>query len=369
MGKNLPSSLPPVDISQPQPSEVEVSIFGSHVGECVVVHLSNGKWIIVDSCRHPSNKKPVALVYLENLGVNVACDVELIVISHWHDDHIQGVSDLVRVCHSARVCFPLAMLKDEFLTLLSIYSDDNSLVDRYSSGTREMADTVKILADAPKPKSVVKIGADRILIDEPDCLVRSLSPSDKAYNDAIACFASLIPSVKSDRKTIPSPERNDTSVVLWISCHNQIILLGSDLEETADGATGWKAIVDSPVRPKGKACLFKIPHHGSVTGHSDDVWEHMVAVDAICLLTEHTRGKYSIPTDNDIERIKQKTSKLFCTSLPRHKLVKRDGTVERTLRGMVKDRKILGRDIGQVQVRLPASGAMRVGAESSAMAL
>jgi beta-lactamase superfamily II metal-dependent hydrolase len=153
------------------------------------------------------------------------------------------------------------------------------------------------------------------------------------------------------------------------SGNNQTMLLGSDLEETTDAETGWRAIINSSVRPEGKACLFKIPHHGSITGHSEDVWTHMVDGDAICLLTEHTRGKYSLPTDKDIERIKENTSKLFCTSLPRQKIVKRDSTVERTLRGMVKDRKSLGGDIGHVQVRITASGKARVGTQEPAIIL
>lgn len=361
--------MPTIDFSKPKPNEAEVSIFGSHIGECIVVHLSNDKWMIVDSCRHPSNKEPVALSYLNSLGVDVARDVELIVISHWHDDHIQGVSTLVSACHSARVCFPSAMMKQEFLTLLSLYSDDNSLVDRYTSGTREMANTVKVLHGSGKSKSIVRIFADRILVDEQNCTVRSLSPSDKSYHNAIACFASLLPDKTSERKTIPVPAQNDNSVVLWLSCLNQTVLLGSDLEETTDKETGWKAIINSPVRPDGKACLFKIPHHGSITGHSEDVWTHMVDEDAVCLITEHTRGKYSLPTDEDVERIKQNTSKLFCASSPRQKLVKRDSTVERTLRGMVKDRKPLGKNIGQIQVRIPASGEVRVGAQAPAMVL
>ena len=166
-----------------------------------------------------------------------------------------------------------------------------------------------------------------------------------------------------------TPAQNDNSVVLWLSCQNNHILLGSDLEKTADEATGWNAIINSPLRPKEKACLFKIPHHGSITGHSEDVWAHMVDVNAICLFTENTRGNYSIPTKDDIKRIKKKTSNLFCTSLPRHKNVKRESTVERTLRGMVKERKILGGDIGQVQVRMSENGAVRVAVHASATGL
>lgn len=363
----------PIDNSKPELNELEVSIFGSHVGECLVVHLAAGKWMIIDSCRHPSNKEPVALSYLKSIGVDITRDVKLIVITHWHDDHIQGVSSLVAACHSARVCFSTAMMQQEFLTLLSLYSADHSLVDRYTSGTREMANTVKVLqgraSDGIQQKSFVHVVADRILFNEHNCSVRSLSPSDKSLQNAMACFAALIPRPDSERKTIPAPTQNDNSIVLWLTYLDKTILFGSDLEGSCDEETGWKAIISSPVKRDGKACLFKIPHHGSITAHSDDVWKHMVENDAICLLTEHTRGSYSLPGSEDIVRIKQNTSQLFCTSSPRQKVVKRENAVERTLRGMVKNRKSLGGTIGQIQVRISTDYEKTVRIQKPAMML
>jgi len=371
---SLPISLPPIDNSPPQPNEIEVSIFGSRIGECILIHLPNEKWMIVDSCLHPESKEPVALSYLNGIGVDVANNVELIVITHWHDDHIQGISSLVSACHSARVCFSSAMLKEEFLTLISVYSADNSLVDRYTSGTREMANTLKELkvrpaSDPSKPNFIVPVVADRTLYNDDTCSVISLSPSDKSYSRAIASFSSLIPSSNSDRKTLPAPESNDNSIVLWISWQNFTVLLGSDLEENRDEQIGWKAIINSPIKPTGQANLFKIPHHGSITGHPDDVWGDMVKEDALCLLTENTRGRYSIPTPKDVERIKEFTSNLYCASLPKQKKVKRNSAVERTLREMVKNRKILGGNIGQVQVRISNDGESHVAVLERALVL
>jgi hypothetical protein len=34
----------------PRIGECELSLFGSGVGECIVIHLGNGDWVIVDSC-------------------------------------------------------------------------------------------------------------------------------------------------------------------------------------------------------------------------------------------------------------------------------------------------------------------------------
>ncbi|MCD6598609.1 MAG: hypothetical protein J7L04_13030 [Bacteroidales bacterium] len=179
----------------------------------------------------------------------------------------------------------------------------------------------------------------------------------------------MIPSENSERTTLQAPSANDVSIVLWLSCQNATVLLGSDLEETGDAQTGWQAILNSPVKPTGKANIFKIPHHGSITGHSDDVWESMVEKDALCLMTENTRGNYSIPKSEDVDRIRKYSSNLFCTSLPKQKLKKRDNAVERTLRGMVANRKSLGGKLGHIQVRITAKGEIRVNSQGPACKL
>ncbi len=95
----------------------------------------------------------------------------------------------------------------------------------------------------------------------------------------------------------------------------------------------------------------------------------MVEEDALCLVTENTRGNYSIPTSEDIARIKSYSSKLFSTSAPRQKLSKRNNTVEKTLREMAKNRKSLGGDPGQIQVRITPDGNTIVKAKEPAIQL
>src|SRR5260370_27238866 len=70
-----------------KPAELEVSLFGPGVGECVVVHLGLGEWLVVDSCVDPVSRKPVALNYLSELHVDVGKAVKQVVAKHWHDDH------------------------------------------------------------------------------------------------------------------------------------------------------------------------------------------------------------------------------------------------------------------------------------------
>ncbi len=141
----MPNSFPPIDKTTPHPHALEVSIFGPGVGECIVIHLGDGQWMIIDSCLNTTSKQPVAIEYLESLGVDVASSVVLVVVSHWHDDHIRGLNSIVEKCTSARICYSAALLKQEFLSLVSTFSGRLSLVDRNTSGTKEIADIINTL--------------------------------------------------------------------------------------------------------------------------------------------------------------------------------------------------------------------------------
>ncbi len=182
--------------------------------------------------------------------------------------------------------------------------------------------------------------ADKVLFETNEencvCTVRSLSPSDKSFENALISFSKLIPSKVDERITLTNQKtQNHNAIAVWVTFNDMKVLLGSDLEETNDPYVGWSAIIDSPVRPEGKADIFKIPHHGSPNGHHNKVWSEMVIQNnPISLITSYSKGKTPRPQPEDIDRIKEFTSSLFHTSPSINKPPKRDSAVERTLRGM-----------------------------------
>ncbi len=102
----------------PAADQFEVSIFGPGFGECAVVHIAHGAWVIVDSCsdpRDPSTCVPEA--YLRTLGVDFR-QVQLIVATHWHDDHVRGIGRMVEVCREAKFSCARALVQNEFATYL-----------------------------------------------------------------------------------------------------------------------------------------------------------------------------------------------------------------------------------------------------------
>ena len=93
-----------------------------------------------------------------------------------------------------------------------------------------------------------------------------------------------------------------------------ILLLGSDLEEKGDKKTGWSAIINSLTLNKKPAIIYKVAHHGSVTGHHQPVWDKLLSEDSLAILTPFTRGKNKLPSIEDIQRIGSQNKKSFITA-------------------------------------------------------
>ena len=104
----------------PAADQIEITVFGPGYGESIVVHVGNGRWLVFDSCQQETTGRPVALHYFDQIGVMPSEQVDLVLISHWHDDHIRGASQLVERCVSADICISSAFTKEEFLKYLSI---------------------------------------------------------------------------------------------------------------------------------------------------------------------------------------------------------------------------------------------------------
>ena len=102
----------------PKSDEIELSLFGPGVGECIVLHVGNGKWIVVDSCLDVDGELPIAVRYLTSLGVDISRQVELIVATHWHDDHIRGLGQLVGLADAAKFACSAAFMSDQFLRMV-----------------------------------------------------------------------------------------------------------------------------------------------------------------------------------------------------------------------------------------------------------
>jgi hypothetical protein len=212
-----------------------------------------------------------------------------------------------------------------------------------NSGVQEFYEIMQHLRQLPaaKKKTPKFAVADRRLWEgrvtisgtEYNCFVYSLSPSDYSKVLAHQEIASLLPDEKDEKRRVVMRSPNHAAIVIWISIGNNFILLGSDLEETGHAEAGWSGILGSGMYPKGKASIFKIPHHGSSTGDHPEVWSEMLDTTPFAILTPFVRGKVLLPKKADVARICGRTENAFATAIPSHKKsVKREKAVDREIK-------------------------------------
>lgn len=298
----------------PELDQLEVSLFGPGFGECALIHIGSGKWIVIDSCSYGTNES-VAISYLQDLGINPATSVVAIIVTHWHDDHVRGISKILEQCSAAIFIAPLAMTNKEFIKMT--LARKQILNTAVTSGVDEISAVFRHL-NAVKRQTVYALADRQILKYENldhknDCIVHSLSPSDAQCDIFMKDLASMMPDINKTESRCMSRSPNNLAVATWIAIGPVNMLFGADLEETKAIGTGWSVVVSSKNRPSGKASIFKVPHHGSENGHNLDVWNVMLAKDPIALLTPYAASK--LPKSSDVSRIKKFTNNAYITSV------------------------------------------------------
>ncbi|MBB6343198.1 hypothetical protein HNP49_003396 [Pseudomonas fluvialis] len=339
------------------PDSIEIATIGPGFGECTLIHVGSNKWIVVDSCLGSNAGEPAAIEYLADRGAG-PLDVILIVATHWHDDHIRGLSSLLKLCSNAVFCVSSALTNPEFCQFVA--SHQKKLAgDKVSSGTSEISsvfDEIAIRSKAGnRPKKAL---SDRVLVEIPaeqmahksDVVVRSLSPSDHALERFLLSLAKYMPQVGQTKYRAPRITENDTSVVLWVSIGDVSILLGSDLEESR-GA--WTHIVNEHMAHRHKAAVFKVPHHGSKNAHHDQVWSNMLIESPLCLLTPYNRGR-KLPQSTDVYRILGRSNNSFASqkiSLTPKRLA-RERDVEKLIKNLAPEIRVVKNSPGIISAIL-----------------
>lgn len=326
--KDAPTDAPPADVA-------EVSLIGPGYGESIVVHLGDGEWIIVDSCVEQGSRDPVqsaATVYLNRIGVNLATQVPCILATHWHDDHIKGLSDVVGLCASAEFCCPVALSRKEFLGFASFFAGTEPPAT--SRSTREIMDVLEILEKRDALPKLLKTDSKVLERKERGVEICALSPSDERIVEFISRLAENMPKPGTTRrKRIRDAGPNELSVALLINLGNDAVLLGADLEETP--GRGWTSVLGNSQSVRGKrASVYKVAHHGSKTADCPDVWEKLLLPTPFALLTPFSRGRRRLPSGEDVARILKRTPNAYSSArMDSGKgAVQRDKSVERTVR-------------------------------------
>jgi hypothetical protein len=344
-------------LTAPSRTTVEITLIGPGYGEAIALHLGDGQWVTIDSCvRRLANgvEQNATLAYFSEIGVDPATQVIANIATHWHNDHVAGLADLVAACNKALFCCAAAFREDDFIEFAEINAaPDPSAVTRRTS---EITAVFKLLADHRRPAKFLT--TDTFILNSGSAKVWALSPSHFRLEQFLRRVGGAMPKVKTPMAWIGDLKPNDIAVVTAIEFSDCLLIFGADLEEVP--GRGWTRLLEEVqcLRP-GTAAVFKVPHHGSETGHCLEVWQQRIAGSGISILTPFGRGRKPLPTSEDVARILSFTPKAYSSArLASIAPIKRDPSVERIIRegGL----KIRGSEpkAGQLRLRREIGGAL-----------
>jgi hypothetical protein len=339
----------------PNADEFEISIIGPGRGECVLLHLGNNEWCIVDSCIASGRSESVASEYLSGFANGAVEGIRLVVATHWHDDHIRGIASILRQVPSAGFYCSAALDTAIFFELVGLVATGVQT----QSGVDEFARILGLITERagpsgrfPTPKWAIE---NRKLLHLPTngrrfpVTVTALSPSDSTLALALAEISKLLPKTGDTQRRIPNLTPNHSSVALWIEVGPVRALLGADLLHSAHMGEGWTAVLANHQDPN-LAAFFKVPHHGSENADCPDVWNRMLIENSIAVVTPFSSGT-ALPKKSDLRRLSERTTNLYCTAEGKGKTPRRENVVEKIMRRQVKARRVIEGRPGHVRVR------------------
>ena len=332
--------------------EIHVGGQGGGYGECSVIHLGYNNWIVIDSCINRETKAPLPLEILSQREVDLE-NVKLILCTHWHKDHISGLSTVLDNSPNAKFSFARAKDKDKFAAFIEF--DYQNKVEFGNSSTKEFRDCLKSIK---KSNSVIQATHDTVLYsyknNDYKVRVTALSPSEKANNDYDLIISELLNKYSGSDISIQNRTPNDLSVVSLIECGEYSILHGADLEVSKDPNYGWLNIVrHSNIIPGvNKSSIFKIPHHGSENGFHKEIWSELLINHPDSIVTPYSKS--DLPRQEYIDLYKRISNSLSITSEKQRsfKAKKRDAGVEQVLKKFTNNLREIRASFGLVSAYL-----------------
>lgn len=290
----------------PEDDEIEISIFGPGFGECIVIHAGNNEWIIIDSCKSKKSSSPVALDYFKSLKITP--NVKLVCTSHWHDDHILGISEILNEFQEATLVLSAALNDNKFTQIVLESPASRNIYKNKRPGVLEMKNIYSELFKKKRNKILAKINTDIYQNKESGFSLRSISPNNSTTMNSILNLIKNEINENPSSVVLPDVKPNDISVVLQASFGNTSILLGADLE-----SEGWGISIQNEMNLK-KSNLYKVAHHGGKSGDHDNIWSQALEKNPISVIAPFNRG-CKLPNEEDVKRILNNSSEVYLTAM------------------------------------------------------
>lgn len=306
--------------TKPTEDSIEITLLGTGggYGESIVLHLGNSEWIIVDSCVNPNTNTPLSIDYLRKLGVDIKHDVKRVICTHWHNDHILGLSSTLEQCENAKFCMP--QVNNTALFLKYVGLDCEKLKKGSISSLNEFQSCIDIVN--ARDAQIKRASSDTVVFSKDLKLnsghkyqlqLSALSPSDSAVSNYDMELATLLNEFKISKVAVTEKKANEKSVALYLKFKNKSAILGADLEVNNNKDEGWLDVVNNSAVFDIKSIVYKVPHHGSSNGYRKEIYEHLIDDNAILKITPWNRND-KLPQPEMLSAYKSHSDNVYITS-------------------------------------------------------
>jgi hypothetical protein len=256
--------------------------------------------------RTKTERVPAAAAYLDRLYREGPDDarpfVEVIVLTHFHLDHYQGVLAL-HDKYKAKLVVTDAAKHEKFQAIFA------------EQGPKALKEVGAAIKNAHRQRSgptgsvsgikLASVGKRIVAREKDGVLVLALAPSEAATYAAVEEMAMVI-SNSGDAAAITSQLEDDnrTSIALHVTACGQTALLCGDVVKSPR-IFGWAAVVENEDHWQlALAELVKVAHHGSPTADYPPMWESMVHPGSPMLLAPYWTS--TRPNQSDQARLAQR---------------------------------------------------------------
>jgi beta-lactamase superfamily II metal-dependent hydrolase len=263
-------------------NSLEMHIFGATQGESIVLKLPAGGWGVVD-CYASTLDDPAdnaALHFLSERGVS---ELEFLCLTHPHDDHYRGMSQLLERLRVRCFWRPSAMSRQRLKWILQL-----ALVDAKRSGhgrTLEDADELERIFTLVKQgheqrrepliSKAAAVGTQLYPVPvDPKAhfQIWAIAPSGRRADDYEEGLRKCFDDNGRIKDRLPYARHNEISLALLVVFGRTRVILGGDVEES-----NWLDTLNEFGRP-GLSCVgVKASHHGSTNGYCQGLWEAFAA--------------------------------------------------------------------------------------------
>ncbi|HOJ09716.1 MAG TPA: ComEC/Rec2 family competence protein [Clostridiales bacterium] len=256
------------------PGQLEVVFLDVGAGDSIFIRTHGGRTVLIDGGgekgkldNEPDTGEKIVVPFLLGYGVK---KLDLVVASHGHGDHIQGLMPVLKEFNVGKVILPDYIEGNEFDKILTICGERKINVTYCSQG-----DTIKL--------------------------------DKKTYFEVLNPPRNIVPEIKMSL--------NNSSLVLKLYYKNVTMLFTGDIEKEIEEILADN-LLESGVH------VFKVPHHGSETS---SIGKFLELVKPQVAVISTGRNNYGHPAPSVLKRLEETGTGIYRTDLNGAVIIRTNG--------------------------------------------